>query len=226
VWVRLAVLAGRAVITVEDDGPGVPPELLTRIFDPFYTTKPEGEGTGLGLSVSAGIVDDHNGKISALPRPEGGARFQVELPLHTAEPLPASELAAAPAAGPPAPSRRGTVLLVDDEPDIRRSISKFLTRTGWSVDLADSGAEGLRLLEHGAYEAVLCDLRMPGMSGHEFYRQLQELRSPVIDRLIFMTGDVVSPEASRFLQQAARPVLSKPFTLTDLTAVLAKVVPA
>ncbi len=224
VWVRLAATAGRAIIIVEDDGPGVPPELLTRIFDPFYTTKPEGEGTGLGLSVSAGIVADHNGKISALPRPGGGARFQLELPLHTAEPLVTPEPVAGPVAGPQPANRRGAVLLVDDEPDIRRSISKFLIRSGWSVDLADSGAEGLRLLERGQYQAVLCDLRMPGMSGHEFYRQLQGLHSPVIDKLIFMTGDVVSPEASRFLQEAARPVLSKPFTLTDLMEVLAQVV--
>jgi PAS domain S-box-containing protein len=225
VWVRLATVAGRAVITVDDDGPGVPPELLTRIFDPFYTTKPEGEGTGLGLSVSAGIVADHGGKVSALPRPDGGARFQVELPLHTAGPLEQPGQPAPPVAGPAAHLSRGTILLVDDEPDIRRSISKFLTRSGWSVDLADSGAEGLRLLESGDYAAVLCDLRMPGMSGHEFYRQLQTRHSPVIDKLIIMTGDVVSPEASRFLQEAGRPVLSKPFTLTDLMAVLATVVP-
>jgi len=225
VWVRLAAAAGRAVITVDDDGPGVPPELLTRVFDPFYTTKPEGEGTGLGLSVSAGIVADHNGKISALLRPDGGARFQVELPLHTAEPLAVPESPAVAATAPASVVRRGTILLVDDEPDIRRSISKFLTRSGWSVDLADSGAEGLRLLETGQYQAVLCDLRMPGMSGHEFYRQLQTRGSPVIDRLVFMTGDVVSPEASRFLQEAGRPVLSKPFTLTDLMEILALVVP-
>jgi len=225
VWVRLTVVAGRAVIAVDDDGPGVPPELLTRIFDPFYTTKPEGEGTGLGLSVSAGIVADHNGKISALPRPDGGARFLVELPLHAAQPLAAPVAPPRTVAGPAAPVRRGTILLIDDEPDIRRSISKFLTRSGWSVDLADSGAEGLRLLQSGHYQAVLCDLRMPGMSGHEFYRQLQAGSSPVIDRLIFMTGDVVSPEASRFLQEAARPVLSKPFSLTDLMEVLGRVVP-
>jgi CheY-like chemotaxis protein len=71
---------------------------------------------------------------------------------------------------------------------------------------------------------VLCDLRMPGMSGHEFYRRLQASRSPAMERLVFMTGDVLSPEASRFLQEAARPVLSKPFTLSDLTEVLGQVV--
>jgi PAS domain S-box-containing protein len=226
VWVRLVVQDGQAVITVDDNGPGIPPELLSRVFDPFYTTKPEGEGTGLGLSVSAGIIADHHGRIAAAERPGGGARFVVELPLsQSATPSAPEEPVRAP---PPvvAPLSRGRLLLVDDEPDIRRSISKFLTRTGWQVDLADSGEEGLRLLGEGEYQIVLCDLRMPGMSGHEFYRRLQASNSPAISRLVFMTGDVLSPEASRFLQEAARPVLSKPFTLRDLTDTLAQVAPA
>ncbi len=225
VWLKLTVAEHWARVTVDDSGPGIPPELLGRVFDPFYTTKPEGEGTGLGLSVSAGIVADHDGKISAAAHPGGGARFLVELPL-------SQSVAPMPVAQPPRPAvphagahSRGRLLLVDDEPDIRRSISKFLTRTGWQVDLADSGEEGLRLLGVGNYTVVLCDLRMPGMSGHEFYRRLEASASPAIGQLIFMTGDVLSPEASRFLQAAARPVLSKPFTLQDLTDTLALVAP-
>lgn len=226
VWLRLAAGEHLATIVVEDDGPGIPAEFVSRIFDPFYTTKPEGEGTGLGLSVSAGIIADHNGKIAATERPGGGARFVVELPLSQARPAPEMPPARPrPPLPAPAGARRGRILLVDDEPDIRRSISKFLTRTGWQVDLADSGEEGLRLLEEGEYEVVLCDLRMPGMSGHEFYRHLQAQEAPAVQRLIFMTGDVLSPEASRFLAEARRPVLSKPFALRDLMEVLAQVVP-
>ena len=225
VWIRLASQDGHAVVTVDDDGPGVPQELLNRVFDPFYTTKPEGEGTGLGLSVSAGIVADHQGKISATQRPGGGARFVVDLPLRPGE-TNEGALPVQPHTAPAAtPARRGRVLLVDDEADIRRSISKFLTRSGWEVDLADSGEEGLRLVRQAEYSVVLCDLRMPGMSGHEFYRRLQSESSPAIERLVFMTGDVLSPEASRFLKEAGRPVLSKPFTLRDLKDVLARVVP-
>ncbi|MBK7923593.1 MAG: GAF domain-containing protein [Gemmatimonadetes bacterium] len=227
VWVRLAAREQLATITVDDDGPGIPAEFISRIFDPFYTTKPEGEGTGLGLSVSAGIIADHNGKIAASERTGGGARFLVELPLSQARPAVAAvqDRPRPPLPAAPAGARRGRILLVDDEPDIRRSISKFLTRTGWQVDLADSGEEGLRLLEEGEYDVVLCDLRMPGMSGHEFYRHLQADEAPAVQRLIFMTGDVLSPEASRFLAEARRPVLSKPFALRDLMEVLALVVP-
>jgi CheY-like chemotaxis protein len=226
VWIRFAVEEGRAAVVVDDDGPGVPPELLNRVFDPFYTTKPEGEGTGLGLSVSAGIVADHGGRITAAQRPGGGARFTVELPISRAAPAGPELAAPRPMLPAGAPAKRGRILLVDDEPDIRRSISKFLTRTGWEVDLADSGDEGLRQLAGASYEVVLCDLRMPGMSGHEFYRRLESMASPAIATLIFMTGDVLSPEASRFLQEAGRPVLSKPFALKDLMEVLAQVVPA
>ena len=225
VWIRFVVEAGRAAVVVDDDGPGVPPELLNRVFDPFYTTKPEGEGTGLGLSVSAGIIADHEGRITAAHRPGGGARFTVELPISRAAPAEPEVVPARPAMAAAVPVRRGRILLVDDEPDIRRSISKFLTRTGWEVDLADCGDEGLRHLEGNSYEVVLCDLRMPGMSGHEFYRRLEAMASPAIEKLIFMTGDVLSPEASRFLQEAGRPVLSKPFALKDLMEVLALVVP-
>jgi two-component system NtrC family sensor kinase len=224
VWIRATCADGRALLTVEDDGPGVPSGLLTRIFDPFFTTKPEGEGTGLGLSVSAGIIADHHGRLSAERRPMGGARFIIELPLHLAETAPSTPDVRVlhPA---PLVARGRKLLLIDDEPDIRRSISKFLTRTGWEVFLADSGEEGLRLLEEGGFEVVLCDLRMPGMSGHEFYRRLQAVDSPVIQRLIFMTGDVVSPEAQNFLAEAARPVLPKPFALQELVEALSQVVP-
>jgi two-component system NtrC family sensor kinase len=224
IWVRLTRSDTRATVTVDDDGPGIPPELLTRVFDPFYSTRPEGEGTGLGLSVSAGIVADHEGRIYALERPGGGARLVVELPLAQAG------AARAPAPAEPGveavPASRGRVLVVDDEPDIRRSVAKFLARSGWAVDLADSGEEGLRLVAGGAYDVVLCDLRMPGIGGHEFYRRLQADHPGALERLIFMTGDVLSPEAQRFLQQARRPVLSKPFALRDLMEALGQVATA
>jgi PAS domain S-box-containing protein len=226
VWVRLSRQDGTAAITVEDDGPGIPPEVMTRVFDPFYTTKPEGEGTGLGLSVSAGIVADHEGKISAAPRPEGGARFTVTVPLRAGSRVEEGRPEPRGLAAPVALAGRGRVLIIDDEPDIRRSISRFLTRSGWQVSLAESGEEGLQRLTDVAFDVLLCDLRMPGMSGTELYRRLQASGSPAIERLIFMTGDVLSPEASRFLQEAGRPVLSKPFALQDLAETLAQVVSA
>jgi two-component system NtrC family sensor kinase len=226
IWVRLTVADGAASILVEDDGPGIPTEARHRVFDPFYTTRPEGEGSGLGLSVSAGLVRDHQGKLTVAERPGGGARFSVELPLHQGlDPVPVEPVRhpVLPTTLPPA--HRGRILVVDDEADIRRSVSRFLTRTGWEVELAESGAEAISRLREHQFDVVLCDLRMPGMSGHEFFRHLQQSRSPALERLIFMTGDVLSPEASSFLHHAGRPVLSKPFALRDLVEVLAQVVP-
>ena len=222
VWIRVAAEEGNAVITVDDDGPGIAPELTSRIFDPFFTTKPEGEGTGLGLSVSAGIIADHQGRISASDRPGGGARFEIELPLATTQVAPAPEVPQPPSTSIPArPNRR--VLVVDDEPELRRSIARLLTRSRWQVDVADSGEEGLQYLAKSSYDAVLCDLRMPGMSGPEFFRRLEAEASPAVGQLVFMTGDVVSPEAQRFLGEAARPVLAKPFGLHELLEVLGQV---
>jgi len=226
VWVRLGVAEGVGTIVVEDDGPGIPTESLHRIFDPFFTTRPEGKGAGLGLSVSAGLVADHEGKLTATERPGGGARLVVELPLHSAgTPRPIDPQRPLPQPSGPPPMPRGRILVVDDEADIRRSISRFLIRCGWGVEVADSGTEAIRLLAEHSFDVVLCDLRMPGMSGHEFFRHLQGTRSPAVERLVFMTGDVLSPEASRFLQEAGRPVLSKPFPTQDLLAVVAQVVP-
>ncbi|MGH7703724.1 MAG: ATP-binding protein, partial [Gemmatimonadales bacterium] len=186
IWIRVVPLGDRVRLTVEDDGPGVPPELLTRVFDPFFTTKPEGEGTGLGLSVSAGIVADHLGRLSAEPRPGGGACFIMELPLSTST-LPTPPRVT-PAEGTEAPGvGKKRILVVDDEPSIRRSVAKLLSREGWEVQLAESGDEGLQRVAVLEFDAVLCDLRMPGMSGHEFFRQLQVLGSPLEHRLVFMT---------------------------------------
>ncbi len=224
IWIRVQPLEDRVRLTVEDDGPGVPPELLTRVFDPFFTTKPEGEGTGLGLSVSAGIVADHLGRLSAEPRPGGGACFIMELPLSASPALPVPPRVT-PTGGTEAHGvGRKRILVVDDEPSIRRSVAKFLSREGWEVQLAESGDEGLRLAAAVEFDAVLCDLRMPGMSGHEFFRQLQVLRSPLEHRLVFMTGDVISAEAQGFLSGTGRPVLSKPFDIADLLDALNRVV--
>ncbi|MEP6571988.1 MAG: response regulator [Gemmatimonadota bacterium] len=90
--------------------------------------------------------------------------------------------------------------------------------------LADPGEEGLRLPEGGGFDVVLCHLRVPGMSGHEFYRRLQSVDSPVVQRLVFMMGDVMSPEARNFLAEAGRPVLPKPFALQELLDAVSQVV--
>ncbi|HWA15422.1 MAG TPA: ATP-binding protein, partial [Gemmatimonadales bacterium] len=181
----------RIMLTVEDDGPGVPAGLRDVIFQPFYTTKPPGQGTGLGLSISAGIVRAHGGEIRVDDHPSGGAIFRLVLPSLAAserasssrqltpasaiDALPALTPSAQPASAAPAaaPAILGRVLLVDDESGIRRSVSRFLGRYGFQVTDVGSGQAAIAALAAGPFDAIISDLRMPGLSGEQFYEEVK-----------------------------------------------------
>ncbi len=210
-WVRAEVI---------DDGPGIPPQNLKRIFDPFFTTKEVGKGTGLGLSVCYGIVEEHGGRIWAESEYGKGATFIVELPARPAEEaVPAAPKL--PAAGetttPPATRR---ILVVDDEDAITFMLQRILPLWGYQVAVAEDGREALRRLAQEDYDLVLCDIRMPGLKGQDLMSILQEERPAQAERIIFMTGDTVSPDTQAFLQEVSRPVLRKPFTLEKLQELL------
>jgi two-component system NtrC family sensor kinase len=199
-WVRLEVL---------DDGPGIPEPQLGRIFDPFFTTKPPGQGTGLGLSVSYGIILSHQGSISAENRPEGGARFVVELPAaRTSRPGAVSPCPVAKVA----PAR---VLVVEDEEAVARMLELLLRGDGHQVTVAGDGVCGLARLEEEQFDLVIIDLRMPRLSGRQFYGGLCAHFPELARRVVFVTGDVVSGDTSSFLQAARASVLAKPFTIDE-----------
>lgn len=214
---------GELRIEVTDTGPGIPVEIRHRVFEPFFTTKPAGQGTGLGLSVSLGIVEQHRGKIETENLPGGGASFAVVLPLGRLAPAPA---AAVPSAGygTGASVRPSTVLVIDDEAAVRMAMRRWFERQGWTVDEAVDGAQGLALLlaapADDTYGLVLCDLRMPGMSGIELHERVAEQRPGVLARIVYATGDTASPETAAFLARVERPVLEKPFELSALAAVV------
>lgn len=235
VTLRAEVASARMVFEVEDTGPGIPPQVLPRLFEPFFTTKPPGQGTGLGLSVSQSIVEQHGGSIRAGPRRDGapGARFVVTLPFvdrRTARrPSPPLELA------PPSVSARlRRVLVVDDEAPIRVAIRRFLERRGWIVDEARDGQEALDLLDldgQGAdacgarYDAVVTDLRMPGVTGIQLHDRLAERAPEVLGRLVVISGDTASPEVAEFLLRLRRPLVQKPFDLRTLADLLDEAAP-
>ncbi len=203
---------GMLVTTISDTGPGVPPQLADRIFNPFYTTKPVGQGTGLGLSISHGIVHEHGGRIELRASEGGGATFVIELPLtarvQTTDP---------PRAAPPLPaSGTRTVLIVDDEPSIRIALSGYLSSLGHAVDAVGSGEDALDRLAERRYDAVLLDLRMPGISGDLVYQRIKEANPVQAARVVFITGDVQSEAANAFIRSTGRPFLSKPFLLDDV----------
>ena len=214
-------------VVVEDSGPGIAPDDLPRIFEPFYTTRAEGEGTGLGLAVSLGIVERHGGTLQAEDRGEGrGARFIVRIPAEIPA-RPGSLMPAGPAdsaAGDGAVRPR--VLIVDDEHSVRVALARFFRRTGWDVDQAGDGEEALRLLEQPhalSYQVVITDLRMPRRTGLEVHDWLATHRTELFARLIIATGDVASPAIREFLSRTSRPVLEKPFELSVLADLVEQV---
>jgi CheY-like chemotaxis protein len=126
---------------------------------------------------------------------------------------------------PESEPRPPRLFVIDDEPSIRTAISRFLTRRGWIVEEAEDGRAALDILLHSAsnhYDVVLCDLRMPHLSGVELHRELREKRPDLVERLIFSTGDVVSADAADFLASSERPVIEKPFELARLEELLAQ----
>jgi DNA-binding response OmpR family regulator len=123
-------------------------------------------------------------------------------------------------------ARRPRLFVVDDEPSIRAAITRFLTRRQWVVEEAEDGRIALDMLLHSEpdrYDVVMCDLRMPHVSGVELYRTLRVSRPDLVRRLLFSTGDVVSSDAADFLEESGRPVIEKPFELARLEELLQEI---
>ncbi len=232
VWLRAAPRADHLDIVVEDSGQGIMPDAFPRLFEPFFTTKPPGVGTGLGLAVSRGIVEVHQGTLMAENIAGRGARFTVSLPAPpTATATPAEPQEAVPVAVANAGAARGArrVLIIDDEPSIRMALRRFFAKRDWLVDEAGDGAAALRALmapDAPDYTLIVSDLKMPGLSGIALHDRLMIERPRMIDRMIFSTGDVASPDARAFIDRVRAPVMQKPFELSTLDDTIARLVPA
>jgi PAS domain S-box-containing protein len=210
---------GDAVLEVEDNGRGMSEETRRAIFEPFFTTK-AGHGTGLGLSICRSIVASFGGEISVESQLGKGSRFQVRLPAST-ELRPASERPLPDTPTPPQPSvvpfgPPRSVLLIDDEPMIRSLVGRLLSGR-FRVTAVDGVRAALAALNQGQkFDAILCDLMMPGESGIDFYGVVRRLYPDLMTRVAFITGGAVTPDTSKFLETAARPVLNKPFDAQSL----------
>ncbi len=206
--------ASRKGVTLQvfDDGPGILPDHLDRIFDAFFTTKSPQEGTGLGLPLVHSIVTDHGGEVHVDSEVGRGTTFRIDLPRAAAREHGAHPARAAPSTGGSPPLR---VLVVDDEAAIRRAVARFLTRRGHRVDEAPEGTAALEALLGADYDVILSDLRMPGLSGAQLLEHLQRDHPGMEHRLLFMTGDI-GPEAMQILARTNVPVLEKPFDMTAM----------
>jgi two-component system NtrC family sensor kinase len=200
-------------LTIQDDGPGIAPEVISRIFDPFFTTRPLGEGTGLGLSIAYGIITEHKGHIWVESSQGNGATFIIELPISSGKPLEQEPFAAPDTR---ASHGKGRILIIDDEPNILEIMSRILRKHGYQVDVFDSGRVALESMSATKYDLTLCDIRMPDMSGPEFYRAASQTVPGLKDTIIFTTGDAVNEDTHHFLDETGLPYLNKPFDLSDL----------
>ncbi len=193
-------------LSVRDNGPGMVPEIRSRIFEPFFTTKAVGVGTGVGLSVSRGIIQAHGGTIEAESEPGRGAMFTIRLPRSarsTAQPLAAREAAVT--------RSQRRVLVVDDEPDVAEMLSDILSADGHKIEVANSGSAALRLLSQDDFDVILSDMRMPDVDGPGLYTRIRNAYPHLVDRMVFMTGDALSPSIRAFLDRVGLPCLEKPF---------------
>jgi two-component system NtrC family sensor kinase len=219
VVIRSSAPGGDSVlVAISDNGPGIPAALLDRIFDPFFTTKASQHGTGLGLAICYGIANAHRGRIWAESVEGQGATFFVTLPVLAPEPRPAPAVRERPVVEVPAGGCR--VLIVEDEIEIAELVARCLESLGLSPAIAHEGHIALRMVEQEEFELILTDLKMPGMSGRDLFAYLGNAKPHLAQRVVFVTGDTVSPETQRFLSECGRPHLAKPFSLEEMESLV------
>ncbi len=201
-------------VAAADSGCGMSDETRWRVLEPFFTTK-GARGTGLGLSVSWGIVKRHGGSIEIESSPGAGSIFKVCLPVSAEAPAAESQEASSP------PVRPARVLVIDDEPEVRSVLREMLVSFGHTVVEAASGEEGLACCESGPVDVILTDVSMPGMSGWDVADACQQ-RFPQVP-LGFVTGWGDRLDQEKTLRSGVRFVLSKPFGPVDVQALVAGV---
>ena len=204
---RFQITPGRhAVLSVSDTGCGMSAEVQRRIFEPFFTTKEVGKGTGLGLAMVYGVVQQHQGAIHVYSEVGKGTTFKIYLPMagksagngHTEDPLPA-------------PGGSETILVAEDDPFVRDLAVRILEKNGYTVRVASNGEEALRIFEQdpAAISLMLLDAIMPKLSGHEVYRRVAAEHPQI--KVIFASG--YDPEAAgcKFLLEERWRLIEKPF---------------
>ena len=214
-------------ITVEfiDNGPGIPEEYNMRIFDPFFTTKEVGSGTGLGLSLSYGIIKEHGGDIFVKKHPgRKGAHFFIEIPI-----MRESGDASVARHGLSPDERRlndaGSVkkiLMVDDEKYILDFLVEVFRLLPFTVDTATDSQTALDKIRACEYDLVITDYKMPHMNGRDLFNWVKENRPSMVNRIVFMTGDTVNPETHSFFNDNRIRYLTKPFKIEEIKNMVAQ----
>jgi len=208
---------GFLTIAITDTGAGIEPEKMSQIFEPFYTSKPVGEGTGLGLPIVHGIVSDAGGHIDVTSEVGKGTTFSVHLPTSCdmgEEQERTAEYSA------PKESSPGRILIIDDEALVAKSLARMIK--GANSTAVGGGHEALAILEEDSdFDVLFCDLMMPGLSGPKFYERLEAEYPELAKRVIFITGGVFSDVTQTFLDNSQARCLYKPFSLDSVREAIA-----
>jgi len=211
---------GTAVIAFVDQGEGIAAEDLERIFEPFYTSKGDDGGTGLGLAICRRLVQEMGGTLQISSKLGEGTTAIVTLPGVELD----EEITLLPTDPSRAVNAQRRVLVIDDEDQIRRALSRFLTAEGVDVVCLSSGEQAFELLSSDAqFDLILCDMMMPQMSGSELYHKVNEAHRAVASRFVFATGGAVTPEARTFCDKLSEDRrLDKPIDLRRLRSLVAR----
>ncbi len=204
-------------LSIRDSGHGMAPDVLERIFDPYFTTKEVGEGTGLGLAVVQGIIADHDGIVTVQSTPGEGTTFAIYLP-RIDEPADESKEPET-----SIPHGHGCILLVDDEPAITRSVHAWLERIGYTVVSYTRSVEALETFQRAPhrFDLIITDQTMPQMAGEAFARELRRIRPDI--PIILCTGFSHTMNAEKAQALGIDAFLMKPFVIRDLAMTIQQV---
>lgn len=225
-----------ASIEIANNGPRIATPLLPHLFQPFFTTKPRGQGTGLGLTMAREAVSRTGGRIvveNIAPGElfaEGGVRFRIDVPLSKRLPRRPSDAGLQRTgpqtmdadARPSRPLRRA--LVIEDDRSLGALLKAMLRDMGWQARLRGNAEDAIAEIDRVPYDAIISDLKLPGPSGEWLMEQIRARRPELVDRVLFITGDTISPAARAFLRSAGRPVLPKPFHLRELAEAMESLV--
>lgn len=203
-------------IEIRDTGCGMTPEVQVHIFEPFYTTKERGKGTGLGLAAACGTIQEHHGTINVYSEVEAGTAFHLYLPL-------SQKQATAKIAKEEVVAGIGTILLIDDEDMIRIAAKRQLKSLGYTVLAAADGGAGIELFRewHDAIDLIILDMIMPGMDGREVYARIHELDATA--RVVISSGFSKEADIAEMKKNGLRGFIRKPFRLAELSRLIAEV---
>ncbi|MDM8527376.1 ATP-binding protein [Anaerolineales bacterium HSG24] len=209
-----AVKEKSVILTIADNGPGIPEHAIHQVFEPFFSTKKMGHGTGLGLSICFGIIREHKGRIWAENQTNGGAIFYIQLPVAnnstiTQETNHSHEVSKI-------NNQKLDILTIDDETAVLELLQRVLSPMGHLIDQAKDGQIALQKLTENDYDLVICDIVMPDISGIEFYKTITHKYPKLAETFMFITGNASDLKTKYFLEQSGVPWLSKPFLPSEL----------